>query len=209
MFEKTFWIVGGACTGKSTLSGALSESLGFSLIDMDARIYGTWQSVYSADKFPENYHWIQQSNALDWALRQSDDEYFGYCNRVSLEYFQLLKLELSRLGNQAGSIVDGGFSSLMPWVSHLDQANVVCLDVDRDVAVSEWNTDPDRVVFKQEIQALPSGEKKWIRFLELDALITSQLVAQAKDYRIPVINPRAAGSMQGTVDQVMSLWAVS
>jgi len=206
MFEKTFWIVGGACTGKSTLSGALSESLGFSLIDMDARIYGTWLSVYSADTFPENYQWIQQPNALEWALQQSDEEYLSYCNRVSLEYFQLLKIELSRLYNQAGSIVDGGFSSLMPWVSHLDQANVVCLDVDRDVAVSEWNTDPDRVVFKQEIQALPSGEKKWIRFLELDALITSQLVVQANASGVPVIHARRVGTLETLVDQLKGLW---
>lgn len=209
MFEKTFWIVGGACTGKSTLASAICESMGYKLIDMDARIYGTWLSVYRADRYPENYRWIQQSNALEWALQQSDEEYLRHCERVSQEYFRLLVIELDHVKNPQRHIVDGGFSSLTAWVGDIEHRNIICLDVDRDLAVSEWNVHPKRVEFKHEILALPRGEKKWIRFLELDALISSQLVKQANIYGVPVIHARQVESVETLVGQVVELWALN
>ncbi|TFH31783.1 MAG: hypothetical protein E4G99_13565 [Anaerolineales bacterium] len=209
MIDKTFWILGGACTGKTTLATALCDLTGHQLIDMDARIYGTWMPMYSAEKYPGNHAWIQQSNALEWALQQTDEAYIHHCEKTSREYYQLLAIELESQDRRRTTIVDGGFSSLVPWIGDIQQSNAICLDVSRDLAVSEWNSHPDRVSFKHEILALPNGEKKWQRFLELDALITCQLVDQAQTLGLPVIYARRADRLGSVVEQLIELWALT
>jgi hypothetical protein len=136
-------------------------------------------------------------------LEQSDEGYLRHCAEVSREYFQLLLLELSQVDRRQASLVDGGFSSLVPWIDALQNPTILCLDVDRDLAVSEWNSHPDRVGFKHEILALPDGEKKWLRFLELDALITTQLVKQARAHDVPVIHSRQSENMETVVQHVV------
>jgi len=209
VFENVFWILGGACTGKSTLATALREYLGLHLIDMDERIYGTWVPLYSAESYPENHHWIHQVNPLEWALGLSDDAYSEHCKKVSGEYFQLLEIELGCRDNQEATIIDGGFNSLVPWIQEIQPGNVICLDIERELAITEWNSHPNRAGFKREIIALSEGEEKWKRFLELDALISSQLVQQANALEIPVISARRADNLGTLVEQLVERWRLN
>ena len=206
MFENIFWILGGACSGKSTLAHALCEFSGLHLIDMDARIYGSWVPSYNAECCPENHRWIQQENALEWALGLSDEAYSDHCKKVSREYYQLLSIELGSRDNRKATIIDGGFSSLVPWVLDIQQDNVVCLTIERELAIAEWNSHPDRVGFKREIMTLRNGEQKWERFLELDALISSQLEQEAIALGIPVIFTRRADNLEALVEQLAARW---
>ena len=63
-----YWILGGACAGKSTICRALAERAGIAVYDMDAHIYDSYSPRYTAERHPATTAWLSAENPLAWAL---------------------------------------------------------------------------------------------------------------------------------------------
>lgn len=88
-----FWIIGGACSGKSTITQALAEQTGASVYDMDASIYGAFMSRYDAQRHPAATTWFSAPNPLAWALSLTWKE----CAIMHIEHVAIWTRDLERL----------------------------------------------------------------------------------------------------------------
>lgn len=109
-----YWLIGGAGSGKSTLCQALAQR-GFSVVDMDAKIYGSFHGRFDPHRHPANTAWSAAENSLGFLLSLSWPEFDAFHRTAAVEYLDLLTADLDLLiadlsenGVTGPMVVDGG-----------------------------------------------------------------------------------------------------
>jgi len=82
-----YCVIGGACTGKSTVCRALAEATEMALIDMDQRIYGGFS--FDPARHPAVSAWFSADNPLAWMLSQSWPDFDALNRATNAEYLDL------------------------------------------------------------------------------------------------------------------------
>ena len=72
--ERLCFVLGGSGSGKSTVCAELATRHGVEVLDMDARLYGSWHGSFDPVRHPANAAWSGSPDPLAWMLRLSPEE---------------------------------------------------------------------------------------------------------------------------------------
>ena len=197
----SFWIVGGSCTGKSTITQALAKQHNLPVYDMDTKIYGEYMPRYSAERHPAISQWLGAENPLDWMLSLTWAEFNAYNQAADVEYLDLLAEDFEKMG-QRPLLIDGGFTHPAILAQIVPVETLVCLDVDHELSVQEWETNPGRAEMREWIQSLTNPAAKWQTFLDFDHRMTQTMVAESKAKGIAVFRREVGTAVADLVAKI-------
>ncbi len=196
------WLIGGACSGKSTVARALSQQTGVPVYDVDAHTFGLYE--YNASRHPATTAWYTAGNPLGFMLSLSWAEFDELYRAANAETFDLLAVDLAATDPQQPWIIDGGVTHPSLLVQILPPHQIVCLAADDEARAGCWDAAGDRAAMRDEIIALPDGPTLWQQFLRFDHLMDKQIVAESKAATIPVIVRGSTTSVAETVRSVQA-----
>ena len=184
--ENLYWIVGGAGSGKSTVSKALAAKFEIPLYDMDAQIYGAYHGRFTQERHPVNKIWSTADNGLAFLLDMTWDD-FNQFNQTALpEYLDLLAEDLNATDASASILIDGGISNPGLVAEIISPKNIICL-VGPDRSSAEiWEGSDERLAMKEYIYQLPNPEEAWRKFLEFDENINQTILKESLENKISV-----------------------
>ena len=180
------WVLGGSGSGKSAVCREIHSTLGVPVLDMDARIYGTFHALFSPLRHPVSYAWSMAPDGLGWLLDMTPDEFDSF-NRASLpEYLDLLAGEIRQIDDGSDLVIDGGVCNPTLLAEVIDPARMVCMRRDGLDPRNLWAEPGERLAMRDAVMRLDATGAKWSRFLEFDRGITSTLLAESSDAAVPV-----------------------
>jgi hypothetical protein len=200
--KQLFWIIGGSCSGKSTLCQAISQMKNIPIYDMDAQIYDGYMARYSRERHPASKTWFSAPNPLQWALSLSWEAWNGVNQATTAEYLDLLADDLEAHQPDRPLLIDGGIThpSLVAQVLRPEQ--VCCVDAPDVIRVSAWQQDADRAMMREWIGALPEPEVMWARFLSHDRLMTEVMVRESREKGICVFHRNESTLVETLAHQI-------
>lgn len=180
-----YWVVGGACSGKSTVSRDLADELDLATIDMDARIYGGFPT--DPTRHPAVTRWFSADHPLGWVLSLRWDDFDALNRATNAEFLDLLADELGATPAPQASIVDGGFTHPSVLAQVVSPTRLVCLAVSPEQSARCWETSPERAEMRGWVRALPDPDAHWARFLEFDRRMSETMVSESHASGVPVV----------------------
>ena len=180
-----YCVIGGACTGKSTVCRALAEATGMALIDMDQRIYGGFS--FDPARHPAVSAWFSADNPLAWMLSRSWPDFDALNRATNAEYLDVLADELLTPERSGPQLIDGGFTHPSVLAQVFAPSRIVCLSTTPAESARCWETAEDRAQMRRWIRALPHPDAMWSRFLELDRRMSETMVDESRALDIAVI----------------------
>ena len=187
------FVLGGAGTGKSSVCLHLRESIHVAVIDMDARIYGTWGDKWDRTRHPATHAWMAVADPLAWQLALRPEAFLRFHAAATVEALDLLVEELGGTDDTVPTLVDGGFGSLAMVARAVPPASIVCLALPPGRSEAVWTADPGRREFLEMVAAVETVPDPVTRFLALDAALSERMVADAGAAGLAVIE-RAPGT---------------
>lgn len=178
--KNIYWIIGGSCSGKSTISQVIAEKSNVSRYDMDAHIYGSYTSRYSIEQHPANKTWLSASNPLAWQLALSLEDFDAFNRAANVEHFDLFSDDVEANNSEQTLLVDGGITHPSLLLKIVPRGNIFCIDSSRAERVNEWENSEARAPMKQWVFDLPSPQTKWKKFLACDEAINQTIVTECQ-----------------------------
>lgn len=186
--SNVFWLVGGSCSGKSTISKLMEDKFGFVRYDMDEYIFGEYMDRYSVELHPANSSWFGAENPLEWALSFPNWEQYNLFNMTSMvEQLSLFCEDIEKMDKNKKIIVDGGITNPDILAKVLNKNQICCLKVEDELCRNIWSRDENRLLMKDMIYELSSPEYKWNKFLKLNDRINKQMELECKANHISII----------------------
>jgi hypothetical protein len=179
-----FWLVGSACTGKSTIAHAIAAHTGIAVYDMDAHIYGSYMPRYNAQQHPANAAWLAAANPLQWMLALPWAEFDAHNAATTAEYLALLVEDLQHHPPETPLLVDGGITHPALLAQVLPPSHIVCMTTTPAIRLQTWEADPARAEMKGWVQSLPDGAAMWARFLAYDQRMDATMVRESQQLAI-------------------------
>ncbi len=178
--RRLYWIVGGSCSGKSTLCRNLSDIYGVPVYDMDAQIFGGYQSRYIPERHPASLAWFRAGDPLAWALALSLDDWYHLNRATHAEYLDLLADDLAASDPGSPLLIDGGITNPALLAQVLPVSQIVGLAVPPSLSTRLWEEDDERRGMKEAIERLPEPEQTWQAFLAKDQFIHRTIVEECQ-----------------------------
>lgn len=179
--NKLYWIIGGACSGKSTVCRALSAAHGVPIYDMDAHIFDDYPQRCTAERHPALKAWYTAPDPFAWMLNLAEDEFVAFNRASNAEYLDLIADELSGRDPGAMLLVDGGFTHPALLAQGVDTRRIVCLETTEAASTKAWEESPDRQFMKEMVFQLPDPQAAWCKFLQFDRLITRTILTECRE----------------------------
>jgi len=184
--KNLYWIVGGAGSGKSTISKVLLAKFEIPLYDMDAQIYGAYHGRFTQENHPVNKAWSTAPNGLAFLLDMSWDE-FNQFNQAALpEYLDLLAEDLEETDLNSSMLIDGGISNPSLVAQVISPKQIICLTGPERSSVEIWEENDERSAMKEFIYQLPHPEQAWRKFLEFDEKINQTILKESHESDIAI-----------------------
>lgn len=200
-----FWLVGGSCSGKSTISRMMEEKFDYIRYDMDEYIFGKYMDRYSKEIHPANSAWFGAENPLDWALSFPNWEQYNEFNMTSMvEQLSLFCEDIEFIDKDKKIVVDGGITNPDILAKVLNKNKICCLNIEDELCRRIWSKDESRLVMKDMIYELPSPDYKWNKFLELNDLINKQMETECRDNDINIIFRGEEELAEAVLENVMN-----
>jgi len=179
-----YWIIGGACAGKSTICQAISRKHNIPIYDMDAHIYDRYQHRYTQERHPANRAWLTAENGLAWALSLSWDDFDAFNRAANAEYLDLLAEDLKETGTDSNLLIDGGISNPAILAQAMPTDQTVCLEIPECMSARIWEESEDRRFMKEMVHQLPNPREMWSKFLHFDVQITRTISRECRENAI-------------------------
>ncbi|HYO44779.1 MAG TPA: hypothetical protein VES19_16390 [Candidatus Limnocylindrales bacterium] len=196
------YLLGGSGTGKSTVAGALRASLGIDVIDMDARIYGTWGDRWDPARHPATSAWLSAADPLAWQLALEPEDFLRFHAAATVEALDLLADEQEESVVTTLALIDGGFGSLAAVALAVPPGDIVCLALPPGSSEAVWAADMGRRSFLEVVAAVVSLPDPVARFLALDAALSERMVTDARQAGVAVIERAPGTSLEATARAV-------
>ncbi len=183
-----YWIVGGAGSGKSTISQTLSAKFGIPVYDMDACIYGTYHSRFTQEKHPVNTAWSKSQDGLAWLLGMSWDDFNNFNQAAIPEYLDLLCEDIISMSPTTRLLVDGGICNPAILAKAIPTSQMICLATLGRSSAEIWSETNERQSMKEIIFRLPNPKEAWRKFLEFDEKITHTILKECQESNITIFS---------------------
>ncbi|MCP4142339.1 MAG: hypothetical protein GY755_19045 [Chloroflexi bacterium] len=207
--KNIYWILGGAGSGKSTLSKFLSEKLGIPLYDMDTHIYGDYHGRFTEKRHPVNKAWANAENGLAWMLNMTWEEFHNFNQAALPEYVHLLVEDLEAINLDKGILIDGGIVNPALIAEVISPRQIICLARPERSSAEIWTENDERSSMKEYVFQLPNPEKMWRNFLEFDKLITETLITESQESNIAIASRKESESVEYFSERVarkLGIW---
>ena len=196
------WLIGGSCSGKSTVSRGLSARTGISVYDMDEAVFGRFR--FDPVRHPATTAWFTADNPLRWMLSLPWPEFDALYRAANAEMLDLLADDLN-CRRDAPLLIDGGITHPALLVQTLLPSRIICLEAPAGFATQEWETAAGRAPMKDEILAMPDGEALWQRFLDYDRRMTATIGRESREAGILVVNRSEGRAVEELVTHVVEV----
>lgn len=176
--EKTLWICGGSCAGKSTVSRILARKYQLPLYSVDQHIDEDYSKRIDKVAFPCLYE--LDTKGLQWLFNMSEKRFLAFQKASMKEYILLAKEDISKMQPDRCILVNGGeiaFPDVLVDYISTDQA--VFFATTERIQLEEWNK---RDWVREVLKSFPNPELLYSKWMALDLFQAKYIVAQAKKY---------------------------
>lgn len=180
------WVIGGACSGKSTVCRTISRWTGVPVYDMDEHVYGRYMSRYSASRHPASTAWFQRGDGLAWVLSLPWAAFDDLNRATNAEFLDLVAQDLGERFGDRPVLVDGGITHPSVLAAAVDPARIACLTVDDAESRRLWAEDEDRAGMRRAVEGLPDGAERWATFLTFNERMSATIDREAREQGIAV-----------------------
>jgi len=205
--KSIFWIVGGSCSGKSTVCKAISQKYGLLYYNMDEYIFGKYIRRYSKEQHPASREWFSAKSPLDWALSFSSWEENNEFNiAVTAEQLSLFCEDIQEIEKSQALLVDGGITNPAILARVLDIHQICCIKIEDDLCIRIWEDCEERQSMKEMILQLPSHQDKWSKFCNTNILMNQQIETECKENKIKVLYRQEETTVDDMVNEISTLF---
>ncbi|MDM8519541.1 hypothetical protein QUF64_05785 [Anaerolineales bacterium HSG6] len=207
-YKKIYWVIGGACSGKSTLCRMIAQKIDIPVYDMDEYIFGTYMPRYTEVRHPVSKAWFSAENGLDWVLSLSGADFEVLNRAANAEYIDLFAQDVRRYSVQDWLLVDGGISYPAILAQAFPVGQIACLYLPPHESRQIWETAVERQPMREMILDLPEGDKKWQTFLGHDKHIAEQCWHESKAENIPLFVRDGRRSTEQLVQKILGYFGL-
>ncbi len=206
-FTRLYWLIGGAGTGKSTLSRALAAQTGIPRYDMDEHSFGDYGPRYTAQRHPATTAWFTAENPFGWMLSHNWENFAALYRASNVEMLDLFTADLqANYDPQRPLLVDGGITHPALLAQVLPPERIICLAIPPGEGARLWQSDPERRVMLEMTLALPDGEAAWRRFLDYDQQLHDLCVGESRAAGIVVLERDGKTAVDELTNQILQHW---
>ncbi len=180
------WVIGGACSGKSTVCRTIARWTDTPVYDMDEHVYGRFMSRYSASRHPASTAWFKRGDGLGWVLSLPWAVFDDLNRATNAEFLDLVAQDLSERFADRPVLVDGGITHPSILAAVVDPARIVCLTVDDAESRRIWAEAEDRSGMRRAVEGLPDGAERWATFLTFNERMSATIDREAREQGIAV-----------------------
>lgn len=181
-WPRLIWLIGGSCSGKSTLSRALAARLGVERYDVDEAVFSRFQ--FDPQRHPATAAWSAADDPFGWMLSHDWETFSALYRATNAETLDLLAGDLAGRPSTP-LIVDGGISHPSVLAQVIPAGRIICLETTDETRAREWETAEGRAWMKNRVLAMPDGEGMWRRFLEYDRRLAELIGRESREWGIP------------------------
>ena len=196
------FVVGAAGAGKTTVCGALAERGGIDVMDMDARIYGSWHGRFDPVRHPASHAWSAAPDPLAWQLALEPEAYLAWQAASTAEALDLLAGELRDEDPDRPLLIDGGFGSVAVLARVVPPDRIACLALPSADQASVWTATGDRRAFLDMVAGVTAVADPVGRFLALDRHLARAMVADAEAAGIPILERRPGDGIADVAERI-------
>jgi hypothetical protein len=199
------FVTGAAGSGKSTACAALARRRGLPVVDIDARLYGSWHQRFDPGRHPANHAWATAPDPLAWQLAMDPAAFLAFHDDSTLEALDLLADDLEGgEGPSPGSVLllDGGFGSVRSLVAVVGPPTIACIIPSPDLRATVWTADPDRRGFLDLVAGVTAVSDPVGRFLALDIALAGRMEADTLVAGVVRIDRRREDSVEAVVTRL-------
>ncbi len=196
------FVVGAAGTGKTTVCAAIGERLAIDVLDMDARIYGSWHGRFDAVRHPASRAWSVAPDSLAWQLALEPEAFLAFQAASTAEALDLLVEELRDVDPDRQLLIDGGFGSVGVLARVVSPDRIACLALPVADQARVWTATGDRRAFLDMVAGVTAVADPVGRFLALDRHLARAMVRDAEAAGIPVLERRPGDAIADVAERV-------
>ena len=207
-YQNVYWIIGGACAGKSTLCKTIATEKNIPIYDMDEHIFGKYMGRYEPKRHPASKAWFSAENPLDWILSLSWSDFDSLNRAANAEYLDLFAEDIKTYAAQDFLLVDGGISYPSILAQSFPVQNIACLHLPTNESKTLWENSSERKPMKDMILGLPDGPKKWETFLFCDKKIAEISAKESERQNIKIFFRDRETSVRQLATDVLNYFGV-
>ena len=188
LFERDnlYWIIGGSCSGKSTICRAISQKKKIPIYDMDEHIYGpSYGSRITKERHPAMTTWFTAANPFAWIMSLSAEVFDALNRATNAEFLDMLSNDLAE-NKEPPLLIDGGFTHPTILTQVVAPSQIICLATTEADAARQWETDEARAGMKEMVYNLPDPDVMWQKFLQFDRLITQTMAHECQENQVKI-----------------------
>lgn len=205
--KNIFWIVGGSCSGKSTVGKVISRKYGLLYYDMDEYIFGKYIGRYSKELHPASREWFFDENPLNWALSFSSWEENNEFNiAATAEQLNLFCEDIQEIDKNQAIVVDGGITNPAILARVLDIQQICCIKIEDELCIRIWEDCEERQPMKKMILQLLSPQDKWSKFLMINTLMNQQIETECRENNIKIFYRQEETTVDDMVNEISTLF---
>jgi len=181
------WVIGGACSGKSSVCRTVSRWTGVPVYDMDEQVYGRFLSRYSSSRHPASTAWLKRSDGLAWVLSLPWEAFDALNRATNAEFLDLMSRDLSERFGDRSVLVDGGITHPSVLAAAVDRSRIACLTAAPSESRRIWEEDEARAEMRRAVERLPGDADRWATFLAFDARMSATIDREAREQGVAVV----------------------
>lgn len=197
------WVIGGACSGKSTVCRTVSRWTGVPVYDMDEHVYGRYMSRYTASRHPASTAWFKRGDGLGWVLSLPWATFDDLNRATNAEFLDLVAQDLVERYRDRPVLVDGGITHPSVLTAVVDPGRIACLSVEDAESRRIWAEDQDRAGMRRAVERLPDGASRWTTFLTFNERMSATIDREARAEGIAVYPRTSDTSLEALSRSVM------
>ena len=181
--QNVYFLVGMACSGKTTMANELSEKYGFIHYN-DNRLeenYKVWQSIIEEKYQPDS----AKRKEIDWEkyYSRSVDEFLADKND-SYEYLEFSIIELIKLSQKNKVVADVRILDYNLVTEISDRNRIACLLASDKLIIRDYYARDDHKDRAERIQSLKNPEKKFETQYELFRIRAKEFAEKSQKHNL-------------------------